>query len=395
MARKVRILVVGGRFMPHRIGIAADPPEIVAFIASPDTKGQTETALASLKTLPNLKVVEPIEFVDSYDLREARVKCEQVTLKFPNADITFDVTSAPKVPSFAALKVAQEQNHRVIVVDSSNGKVISIEPENAAIEFNIRLDLDQYLECFGRRAVGKFNLKNLSVTEEQAVEMARFLTRGDSIIEEALSWLRQWSQGKGKRTIGFDKTKPILDGHFEIFKKIETQGLISHVQRNEANRISYQIANDFDFKFLDGAWLEFFVFDAARSLCNDSGSAFFDDVRMNVEIPSNEEKKEIDVACLSRGRLLQFSCKTSNPFRTVHLDELRAVSDLVGGDFATRFFVTNVLSPAMEKNDERKNFEEFQAHARARKIVIVAGDQLRNIGDIVKKEAHHPTFRRI
>jgi len=395
MAQKVRILVVGGRFMPHQIGIAAESPDVVACIASPDTKQQTETAFSSLKGLSNLQVIEPIEYVRPYNLKEARSKCEQMAKRFPRAEITFDVTSAPKIPSFAALKTAQKLGCRVIVVNSSDGRIINVEPESLDTDFDIQLTLDQYLGCFGRRAVEKFDPKKLSIPESQALEAAKFLGDGDPVKSGVLSCIRQWSQGKGKRTIPLSKTKAIPNDYFTVFKKIEALGLVDRVERNAAGRLSFQLANDFDFDFLKGKWLELLVLNTARSLCDDSGTRIFEAACMSVEIPSNEEKKEIDVACVSRGRLLLFSCKTSNPFRTANLDQLRAVSDLVGGDFTTRIFVTNEFAPHEDKKDERKNFREFQEHAHAHKIVVLCGDQLPNLSTIIKKEMLRPTYRRI
>lgn len=145
-----------------------------------------------------------------------------------------------------------------------------------------------------------------------------------------------------------------------------------------------------DWNFFKGGWLEVYVWNEARKLQEHGGRPIFDEVKMGLEIPSGPARKEIDVACLYQAQLIHCSCKTGrDTFRTSHLDELSAVSNLVGGRFCSRIFITNqVLS-----NQERE--KEFLEQAKQREIVVVTGDKLTNIGAILKKQAINPDFMRV
>ncbi len=394
--KKLRVLVIGGRFMPHIIGLVAAPPDKVEMIISKDSKGQPEQAYRALKSFPHLEIYRDPIFIDAYNIREAREACRSVAERNKDFEITFDITSSAKIPSFAARDVAREGNHRLIFVDSYNHRIINVVPEQSANIVEIQLNLDDYLNCYGRRAVNTFQIDKISVPEKNAYDLSTYLSTGGTQIAECLALLRSSAQGKGKRTIPFRKSKPLSVKQYEVFKEVENYGFISQLQRDSSGRISFQLANDFDFKFLEGGWLEYFVFVQAKSCKDENGNAVFSDVQLSVEIPSNGERKEIDVACIYRGQLLHVSCKTASPFKTAHLDELRAVSDLVGGDFATRMFVTNNYPPTPEKAPkEAKKYKAFLAHAEARKVIVVCGDRLSQISSILKQQATRPTYSRI
>ncbi|MDZ7360741.1 MAG: DUF1887 family CARF protein [candidate division KSB1 bacterium] len=395
MTQNVRVLVIGGRFAPHLLGIVAEPPDVVEFIVSQDNPGQGKLAKEALQPFVNLQISDDPLFINAYDLQQGREACREIAARHPKAVITFDVTSAPKIPSFAALDVARELSQRLIFVDSSNGKIRNVVPENQATTLEIRVDLEQYLRCYGRRAEETFAPHALSISYEKACEAADYLGKGDAIVVETLANLRSWSQGKDKRTIPFQKTKPVTPPSYAVLQRLAELGLIKALQQDAEGRISYQLTCDHDYKFLDGKWLEFFVYLQVKACSDHAGAPLFNDVRMSVEIPSNGARKEIDVACMFHGQLILCSCKTAHPFRTEYLDELRAVSDLVGGDFTTRLFVTNILPTTESDVEKYGNYDKFLQQAHDRKIIVVAGDRLGDIGAILKQAATNPKYARI
>ncbi|MCI0692471.1 DUF1887 family CARF protein [candidate division KSB1 bacterium] len=395
MPQKVRILVIGGRFAPHLLGIIAAPPDAVELIVSRDNPGQAKLAKETLGSFAHLQLTGKPVFIGAYDLQQAREACRAVAARHAGAEITFDVTSAPKIPSFAALDVARELNQSLIFVDSSNAKIRNVVPENQATAIDIRVDLEQYLRCYGRRLVETFDSQSLSIAYENACAAADYLATGGEAVVETLANLRSWSHGKGKRIIPFQKTGQVTPASFAVWQKISELGLLEALQQDAEGRVSYQLAREHDYKFLEGKWLELFICQQAKSCSTHAGVPLFQDVRMNVEIPCNGASKEIDAACMFHGQLILCSCKTARPFRTEYLDELRAVSDLVGGDFTTRLFVTNVLPPAQNDNKRIGHYLSFLQQAEARKIVVVAGDQLGHIGEILKQQATKPKYARI
>lgn len=125
------------------------------------------------------------------------------------------------------------------------------------------------------------------------------------------------------------------------------------------------------------------------------GKPLFNDVAVSLEIPSGFATKEIDVACIYKNQLIHCSCKSGkSPFKTSYLDELSAVSNLIGGRFCSRIFITNQMLDS-ELSQERQQWDLFREQANQRGIVIIKGDELAKAGDILKKQAINPDFSRV
>ena len=140
------------------------------------------------------------------------------------------------------------------------------------------------------------------------------------------------------------------------------------------------------------------MWDEARQQKARDESVLFDDARFSFEIPSDETgaRKEIDVGMMFAGQMILCSCKTGSnkPWRTAYLDELRAVSSLIGGRFCSRVFVTACFSPS-EGKDGFVDYQRFINQAKDREIVVITGDQLNDVGQMLAKEALKPTFWRV
>lgn len=74
--------------------------------------------------------------------------------------------------------------------------------------------------------------------------------------------------------------------------------------------------------------------------------------------------KEIDVGLMYAGQLIHCSCKSGgkNIWSTEHLDELSAVSSLIGGRFCSRVFITSKPKPC-EGSDEHDSYQRFSRQA--------------------------------
>jgi hypothetical protein len=396
-SQRIRIMVMGGRFAPHFLGVVVAPPDIVEIVASKNTDPkQVEYAEKALNSI-NLKVTEDNKnIVDAYNFQDAFTVFKNLINKYPNSHLTFDIISAPKIPSFAARDVAKEFNQQLIFVDSRNGQIIKVEPQEESNKFRIQIGLEEYLRCFGREPEYTFNISQLSINSDIAQKVSEFLVDNHESSNEALELIRSTGQGRNKRTIPFKKSKSVTSNALSILKKLNDFGLIYNIESDENNKVKYTIENDCDFKFLEGLWLEFYIYSRAKEMIDEENQEFWDDIAMSVRIHTERSNKEIDIACMYRGQLIMCSCKSGkNVFETKHLDELRSVSDLVGGDFTTRLFITNQLPPAANNHSSYNDYQKFLDQAKARKIVVVTGESLKNIENILRLEAIQPTYQRI
>ena len=135
--------------------------------------------------------------------------------------------------------------------------------------------------------------------------------------------------------------------------------------------------------------MEIFVWHVVKKL--QVQEPFFDDFAIGLKIPKEGAEKDIDLACIYRAQLIHCSCKTGkDSFETEHLDELSAISSIIGGRFCTRVFITNRVLP-----NNLSKAKSFLDHAKQREIVVVTGKELPNIGEILKKQAENPDYPRI
>jgi hypothetical protein len=228
------------------------------------------------------------------------------------------------------------------------------------------------------------------------VEAATVLAHSGLVWQQLLPRFRNWSQGKGCRRIPAARTQPLDAAQRDLLRRLGEIGVLSEFEEQDDERVSYTIGTDEDFNFLNGTWLEVFVWDQIQRQHIRDGQPVFDKCAFSLEIPSDAARKEIDVACLHQGQIIIASCKTEvKPFDTEYLDELYAVGNLIGGEFVTRVFVTNILPPPETDAPARKEYERFKAQARDRKIVVVTGERLSEVGQIFARQTVDPEFRHI
>ncbi len=393
MSKRVTVLVLGGRLTPNLVGILTLKPMAVEFIVSEDTRPRYTEICEVLEQFAKLGYSAAPQYLPAYDFVANRDACLEIAQKYADVEVVFDVSSAPKVMGFAAYEVARFLNCRAVIVDTANGRLIDLVPPSTTA-VPIEITLEQYLACYGRRPEPTFDFERLSVSREQAIETASYLATAGRAAVKVMDKLRSWSQGKGKRTIPFSKTQPLLSEERDVLRRLESFGLIANLQERPDGRVQYIIQNEMDWKFLEGTWLEVYVWYQVLQCQDDQGQPMFKEnqVGLSFEIPSDGARKEIDVGYVYHGQMIHASCKTgSKPFRTQYLDEIRAVSSLIGGRFTSRLFITNAFPPSEEAPD----YERFLAQAKDRGIVIVTGKELPEVGAILKKQALCPNYSRI
>lgn len=108
-------------------------------------------------------------------------------------------------------------------------------------------------------------------------------------------------------------------------------------------------------------------------------------------IPSNYAKNQLDLAATRAASLFIAECKAEKKlFETEHLDQISAIADMIGGSFVVKLFIT---ARSRQKAD-RQQVAVLLDQAKARHIVVVTGEQLPNLKDILAKEAKRPTYSR-
>jgi hypothetical protein len=393
--RRIMVILLGGRLTPNFIGILAYRPDMVECVVSEDEQSKWDDVVNLLSSIPHIQLASQPHVVPAYEMQATIHACQTIIECYPGASLIFNVTGATKVMGIAAYEVAKQNMLPAIYLDTTRGRFLNLtQLSDEAVP--IQIGLADYLSFYGRQPSLKFNFDNLSLSKERAIEASILLASSGSAAREAITLLRQQNRGKGKRTVSISLNPLLQPEVWQIVEQLNRLGLIINLTQNSEANFSCTIPDDANWNYLDGTWLEVFVWNQANQLQSEEQEVLFEECAFSFEIPGVEGvKKEIDVGCIYQGQFIHCSCKSEkSPFKTSYLDEIRAVSSLVGDRFCSRLFITNAYSP--DKNSGGwYDYQNFLQQAKDRQIVVVTGLELPNIAEILKKEAEKPTYWRI
>jgi len=308
-------LLVGGRLTPNFIGVLGYQPDAVECLVSEDEKSKYNDVLEVLSSLPRLELPAQPRLVPAFDMQHIVGACQQVINSHPEAEILFNVTCATKVMGIAAYEVAKQAKQQAIYVDTAHARFLNLTDLNEQ-PMPIRIGLADYLGFYGRHPHKVFSFDKLSIPEETALDAAAYLAEAGMAAVETLALMRRQDRGKGRRSIKL-KRLPGLE-QWDVLCKLNQFGLIPDLSRSPDDTVRYVIANDADWGFLDGTWLEAHVWHQATKCADGQGCPLFNECDLSMEIPTQAgARKEIDVACIYQGQLLHCSCKSEHsPFKT-------------------------------------------------------------------------------
>lgn len=380
----VQVALVGGRQAPNVIGALVLRPSRIELVASEDESHKIPWLLESLKGIESLSLPtkDEAKVVNAYDFDANVVTYQQIYDRYSGHTIDFNLTGSTKVMAIAAYEVARQyDNARAFYVDTRNGQILWLEGKGQESSTPFELSIEQYLSMYGREPKCTFNFTKLSFTEYQAIQAAQLLAKNSADSARLLLQIRR-TQGKGVRQVTYKSPTSQEQG---LIDQLIEFGVVASSRSH-----AFKIRTNEDWNFFKGDWLEIYVWSEAKELIDQKGNLLFPECELSLEIPSDAARKEIDVACLYQAQLIHCSCKTDKkPFDTTYLDELRAVSSLVGGRFCSRVFITH------ENFRNEKEAQKFMDQAKQREIVVVTGESLAKVGEILKKQATKPDYWRI
>ncbi len=320
----------------------------------------------------DIKIVNGNDFKQVYDTVE-KLCDENTELKFVN------VTSAPQEMAFSVYNYVRNNYAETIVFNVNTHKsqitplVLGVEP----IGLSKRLSVENYVsacetEIFRR----KFNIKELSCDEDQARKLVDFFINDIEKSNKILSVIRQGEKVKTPKTISIKQNDIVSQkiSHEELIEFFSVLKQNQIISKFNEEKHSYRVEKQSDYAFLYGDWLEYFAYLEGKKIG-------FDSIEMSVEL--NNFKGEIDVFCVHNANALICECKTGK-YDTDDLARLESKAVKLGGNYCVRLFITT----------NQKVDEKFINQAKNRKIVVVSGNELKNVATILNKQMETPDFPR-
>ncbi len=404
--QKALLTLFGGRsFLPTALLLIHEKPNIVVAISSQQSHQdlpQLEQAIEKFKRELSFEcTLETPEGIDAFDVEKIQEVCENAVEKHSEMEWIFDITGGTALMSIAAYEVARKFRNefskpvKCWYLNTAQTRVIRLvgeSPDKSIFHINV----DAYATAY------KHNLKpsifegiqNNSKKEwllfaQKLGKHPRYIT----LVKEVMSKI---GNRPAVNTPKLYQISELSNETYVLLEEAQRVGLLSQLKKETDSSISFKLSYQQD-KFLNGGWLEAYVWDEARQLRDETGTmALFDDCRWN-QILDGDTGNELDVAMTYKAQLIIAECKTGDrgTFSPDTIYKWDSVANSFGGRFVGKLLITSLLPPKETERGAFQSYQDFLARAHSKQVVVITADQLPDIGNILKQEAIKPTYPRI
>ena len=314
--------------------------------------------------LPAIECI-PVE-VSPYDVDAIRRTLQTTLRKHPAQEIEAGLGSGPWAVRLALMQLARSCQWRTpFAVEHTRPRRV-----DDVLEAHPPLDID-LASYFAQREIemGKCSQERKPRYRQASRHLVEHLDTWRSV----LAWLR----GADIQNIRLKSQLSFARGdlqaqHLDLLFALRANGLLGSVSAR-GSEIAYSLNNENQRAFLNGKWLELFVYETLKDL--------FEDARWGQDFKTHQQPDpsrfprdiELDFIGLRHHRLLVASCKTGQkPFKVQHLEELREACRLLQTPACIRLFVTH---------HRRETETDFDAYARRHAICVIEGGTLHALRD--------------
>ncbi len=396
---KALLILVGGRPIPNILTVIHEKPDLIIAICSNESSKEEwpELKQAIKKLSPSSNIVEPGS-IDAFDIDMIQAVCEQEFLRYPNVNWIFNLTTATSLMTLGAYKAAEKCRSQYSgtsiqcwYLDTASSRVISLlgKGRDNSI-FSIKVD--QYVAAYNYALQDGSSYKHYRMRYLEDDWMAFAKRVGENLLEaDMLKQITAIASNSRRIEESFVTSSDV----YRLLQDLAAIGLVN-ISRN-GKGVAFFFTEE-QYKFLDGAWLELYVYQVAKAL------KLFDDHQWHQElidtvssrVDSNPlHYKELDVSLTYKAQLIAIECKTgSKGLKPEILDDLVSVADLVGRGFVVKILVTSQRLPDQVKQQQQDGYEDFLAKARKKGIYVITGERLPQIATILEAQAKNPKYAR-
>jgi Domain of unknown function (DUF1887) len=369
MQEIVHLVLIGGRLLPNILTVKALQPSRIVPLASIQSQHEWNKHRAiygKYSLVPDSPLV-----ANAFDLAELCATVNAALALYPNARWVGNITCGTTLMSIAVYQTLRDARHTVWYLHSANASVVTLagEPPTAAIADAIfQIPFEIYAETYQRVVQPGVMTPRSPALHEFITELAHDLTRA----KQCANFLEKTHQNARPVTI-----PPQLADFISRGAALCGGARVTSTDTGHALTLQTQKLRG----FFTGTWLEYYAWHCAHE------ADVFDDIHMDIKIPNIAgATNQIDLAAMRSAMLLLGECKTG-PFAADDLAKLDSLANMLGGQFVTRILITGCTSAA-----NQKSWQSFYEQARERKVVVVTGDDLPRLTQILRREALTPTY---
>lgn len=399
--KKAFLTLFGGRsFLPTALTLIHEKPGIVVAISSKESHRDLDQLRQAIEKYQKKHgfhcEIETPAAIDAFKVAQIQRVCENIVSQRSNKNWIFDVTGGTSLMTLAAYEAAKAHSKKSNAstkcwyLNTAQTRVIPLlgKGSNKGL---FHIDVEDYVTAYSRDLVPGELEDQRQYSQQHWLPFAQTLGKNPqfaALIKLVMSKISKIGHPR-KQNAKLYTLKDLPEETDSLLEEAQQVGLLDQLNRDVDSSVSFQLSYLQD-KFLNGAWLEAYVWDEAGKIWDETkGRALFDDYQWNQRIIDGNSRNELDVALTYKAQLLIAECKTGDEesFASDTLYKLDSVANVLGGRFVGRLLVTSI--------SEKKPSQDFLAQAKSRRIVVVTGEGLPDIAAILKKEAIDPTYPRI
>lgn len=404
--KKALLTLFGGRsFLPTALIVIHEKPSTVVAISSEQSYQdlpQLRLAIDKYKSVHGFNCeLETPDGIDAFEVAEIQATCEKALEKYPEVEWIVDITGGTSLMSIAAYKVAQKYSSeefgisiRCWYLNTARARIIPLvgEPHDDSI---FHISVDEYTTAYNRTLKPGDLWGIQSSKRKQWLSFAQKLGK-DPACNGLLKTIMSSMKGKpSKNTPLICEMAELSDEAYSLLEEAQQLGLISLLSKDIDAKVYFKISY-FQDKFLNGGWLEAYVWNEAQSLLDEArGAPLFDNCQWN-QLVEGMVDNELDVVVTYKAQLIVAECKTGDDaFAVGTLYKWDSVSGYFGGKFVGKLLITSLLPPKKTERGFYQSYMDFLARAYSKGIVVVTGEALPDIATVLRREAITPTYPRI
>lgn len=323
-----------------------------------------------------VETVDPNDFGKVSDALARLTKEEKITHA--------SLASAPQAMSIASYDFLRSKFPRTIIftVSTDQASIIPLHKGSDAIPFKDKLSVEDYILACGqnifRRGVeNSFTFQNI----EKFGRLTSYFAENIESVDPILTEIRKQAGQGGDKIKSIHKV--VLSSKFADKSNLLKSFIITFLEELQkyslidklviSPEISFRINPD-SYSFLQGDWLELFVYLKA-SECR------FDSLEPSVEM--SEFNGEIDLFCLHNSNALICECKTGQ-FSKKEVFKIRNKAEKLGESYCIKVLISSAMSISKDLVQEAFNS----------KVKVFTGKDLLQLSQLLKNEMNDPTYRR-
>ncbi len=373
--KTIMISLLGGRPLPNVQAVLHLKPDLVYFVASKDSIGNSSNYEKALQAIPNpMRPSNPLRAVNPYSMRETQAACAELAAQHPDDDIVLTLASEPKMMTLGAYEFAR-QTHRVRLCNMTRIGLVWLRDEQLE---KMEISLEDYFKVYGWQVEWSLARRRLNDLARYS-ELLSAIAGNIATACELFAAMRAEAQRANRAGAIHRKCiRRVGKAEHNLLQAIQkNQPELTHVRFTQQS-IEWDCTDwaDLNSFVLSGDWLEAYVLHEALR-----GTMFYE-CAWNIrdilwqEQGSRRDARQVDFVGIKEGQLVAASCKSNFKLERNFFEEIRARADQLG---------KSMCSPMLITAAERNSGSDLARWAEETEVVLVTREDLPHIGAILKK----------